>query len=120
VARYGKPKDRQTEDYKQRVKALNDQFRRSFSGGQVMMTAGVAALEPGLRAGVLEKVRAFEDFDDDNDPWGEHDFIGFEIDGQTFFGKIDYYAHDMKHHSDDPADAAKTVRVLTIMLAEEY
>ena len=48
-----------------------------------MMTAGVAALENPVRNAVVEKIKAFDAFDDDNDPWGEHDFVSVELDGQT-------------------------------------
>jgi hypothetical protein len=69
---------------------------------------------------VLAKVSSFNGFDDDNDPWGEHDFGSLEYEGQTFFWKIDYYDPALKWGSEDPADPHKTVRVLTVMLADEY
>jgi hypothetical protein len=103
-----------------KIRALNDAFRTSFRGGRVMMTAGVAALEAPVRNAVIEKIRAFDAFDDNNDPWGEHDFVSVEHDGQTFFAKIDYYDRKLEAHSEDAADPEKTCRVMTIMLAEEH
>jgi hypothetical protein len=38
----------------------------------------------------------------------------------TYFFKIDYYAPDMQSGSEDPTNAEKTLRVLTIMRADEY
>jgi hypothetical protein len=110
----------QTAEYRAKVRTLNDNFRRTFNGGVVMITAGVAALEDSSRLALLKKVRDFDAFDDGNDPWGEHDFVAVEHDGDTFFGKIDYYDLKRESHSEDPADGQKTCRVLTIMLAEEY
>jgi hypothetical protein len=58
------------------IRALNDAFRKSFWGGRVMMTAGVAALENPARNAVVEKIKVFDTFDDDNDPWGgEEPFV---------------------------------------------
>lgn len=104
----------------QRIRDLNDAFRRSFTGGKVMITAGVAAMTDELRAEVFGRVRTFDAFNADNDPRGEHDFGNFEIDGRKLFFKIDHYDEAMEFGSEDPADPTKTTRVLTIMLASEY
>jgi hypothetical protein len=102
------------------VRTLNDAFRRSFGGGKVMMTAGIAALPEATQATVLDEVRKFDAFTADNDPHGEHDFGSFAVDGRKIFWKIDYFDAAMEFGSEDPADASKTTRVLTVMLASEY
>jgi hypothetical protein len=104
----------------EKIRTLNDAFRRSFAGGKVMMTAGIAALPDAAQATVLDEVRTFDAFTADNDPHGEHDFGTFEVDGRKIFWKIDYYDAAMEFGSEDPADPSKTSRVLTIMLASEY
>ena len=103
----------------ERIRDLNDIFRKSFSR-DVVITQGVAALASDVRAMVIRKVVTFDAFTPDNDPHGEHDFGSFEVGGCKFFWKIDYYDPQLQYGSDDPADAMKTCRVLTIMLAEEY
>jgi hypothetical protein len=107
-------------DKSARIRQLNDAFRQTFVGGKVMMTAGVNALPDTVRAVVLTKVRTFDAFNGDNDPHGEHDFFSFDHEGTTYFAKLDYYDPDMCHGSDEPADALKTIRVLTVMRADEY
>jgi Protein of unknown function (DUF3768) len=84
------------------------------------MTAGVNALPLDTKARVLLAVQRFSEFSADNDPHREHDFGSFEVEGEKYFWKIDYYAPDMDGSSEDPADPAKTARVLTIMRADEY
>ena len=52
--------------------------------------------------------------------YGEHDFGSFTLHGHKLFWKSDYYDTVCEFGSEDPADPAKTTRVLTIMLADEY
>ena len=99
---------------------LNDNFRSTFIGGQVVMTQGVNELPLDIKARVLLAVQHYNDFDPDNDPHHEHDFGSFEVDGERYFFKLDYYSLDMETGSEDPADPEKTTRVLTIMRADEY
>ena len=68
----------------------------------------------------MAAVVSYDDFTEDNDPYGEHDFGAFELEGQKLFWKIDYYDLELRFGSDDPGDPDKTRRVLTILLAEEY
>ena len=102
------------------IRALNDALRTSLRGGRVMVTAGVQALGADAVATAIACMQAFTAFNEDNDPHGEHDFGSFEIIGEKFFFKIDYYDEQMEHGSEDPGDLAKTIRVLTLMLASEY
>ena len=63
-----------TESKTDRIRALNDAFRRTFVGGAVVITAGVEAMPADQRRSLLQKVRAFDVFTEDNDPHHEHDF----------------------------------------------
>src|SRR4029077_9057877 len=83
-----------------RIRALNDAFRRSFVGGTVVVTAGFESLPSDRRRSILAKIRAFDNFNEDNDPHGEHDF-GLIQDGDVrCFWKIDLYeGSDVKLYS---------------------
>lgn len=103
-----------------RMAALNDQLRTTFSGGQVVLTRGIAELPATDKAAVLQKVREFDDFHEGNDPWGERDFGSFEHNGVKIYWKIDYYDADIRYGSQDPCDPDLTTRVLTVLLSTEY
>jgi hypothetical protein len=103
-----------------RTRLLNDNFRSTFVGGRVVMTAGVDALPIDTKACVLLAVQSFSNFTKDNDPHGEHDFGSIKIEGETYFFKIDYYDLAMQFGSENSADPEQTTRVLTIMRADEY
>jgi len=67
------------------------------------------------------RVRSFAQFDQDNDPWQEHDFGAFIVDSENIFWKIDYYGLDMESGSPDPSSPSITRRVLTVgLLSSEY
>lgn len=104
----------------ERIAQLNDAFRQTLRGGQVFLTAGVSDLPAEEVASLLGKVRKFDAFSEDNDPWGEHDFGSFDHHGNKIYWKIDYYDKRLEWGSEDPADPDQTIRVLTVMLAEEY
>ena len=59
-----------------RIRDLNDAFRRTFAGGKVVMTAGVDALPDMVKAEALKQAGTFDQFNKDNDPHGDHDFAG--------------------------------------------
>ena len=99
----------------------NDLCRTAMGiAGKLFQTEGISALPAADQSAIREKVETFKDFSEDNDPHGERDFGAFEHNGQRIFWKIDYYARDLMHGSENPADPKQTVRVLTIMLADEY
>jgi hypothetical protein len=102
------------------IAELNDHLRRTFTGGKVLLTAAVAALEPSDQGEVLEKVRSFADFNPDNDPHLEHDFGVVSVEGERYFFKVDYYDLTMEFGSQDPSDPTVTTRVLTIGHMSDY
>jgi hypothetical protein len=103
-----------------RIRVLNDNFRSTFVGGRVMITAGVSALPADAQARLLVAVQSFSNFTNDNDPHGEHDFGSIELEGERYYFKLDYYDLDCRFGSEDPSDPEQTTRVLTIMRADEY
>jgi Protein of unknown function (DUF3768) len=103
-----------------RIRELNDQLRCKAIGGRIVITRGIEALgTDGVRQ-VLGTVAKFDDFSEENDPWGEHDCATLTVGGHRLIFKIDYFDRDLAYHSPDASDPAVTERVLTVMLAEEY
>ncbi len=103
-----------------KIAALNDALRRHGTGGRIMMTSGIQALGQAAVNEILANIRTFNAFNKDNDPYGEHDCALLTVSGKKVMYKIDYYDRDLQYASPDPSDAAKTCRVMTILLADEY
>ena len=103
-----------------RIRELNDAVRCKAIGGRVVITRGIQALGTAVVCQVLASVAAFDNFTEDNDPWGEHDCALLTVDDRRVLFKIDYYDLELQYHSPDASDPAVTRRVMTVMLAEEY
>ena len=106
----------------EQIRTLNDRLRQNLGTrvATAVVTTCVAALGDEAVARIVKTIAVYDDFCHDNDPYEEHDFGVFEVDGHKLFFKIDYYDPTITYHSDDPADPTITHRVITIMLAEEY
>ncbi|MFD1156816.1 DUF3768 domain-containing protein [Roseovarius aestuarii] len=105
----------------QRIRELNDRFRRGGLGnGSVMLTSGIQERGGVFVAAAVKAVRSFDNFSNQNDPWGEHDFGAVEVEDEKVFWKIDYFSPDLTAGSENPANEGVTHRVLTIMLSSEY
>ncbi len=92
------------------IKELNDNFRKSFLGGRVMITQKVQMLSAEAQRELFDCVKQFNDFTKENDPYGEHDFGSIKFQNDINF----------LYHSPDPSNTSITNRVLTIMHADEY
>lgn len=92
----------------------NDVFRKLGFG--ITVTNDVAAL-PDL-TGLMQAIRDYCDFTEDNDPYHEHDFGRLDWSGVKIFWKIDYYNGTLDAWEDPLLDKCK--RIMTVMLAEEY
>ena len=104
-----------------RIAELNDLCRKGVGTTlRLTKTQGIAALPIGQQMAILQKVVSFNSFEEEDDPYAERDFGAFTHNEERIFWKIDYYDPSMEYGSNDPGDPAKTVRVLTIMLASKY
>ena len=102
------------------IARLNDQLRKCGHGGQVVITQGVLSLAGYNPTELLKALADYDAFDLYNDPHGERDFGDLHVFETDLLWKIDYYDVKFEHGSPDPADAGRTIRVLTILLESEY
>ncbi len=96
----------------------NDLLRTTFMTGKVLLTHGVQNSVD--KEEIITAVREFNDFNDDNDPYKEHDCATFEVNKSKYIFKIDYYDKNYEYGIDPHEEPEKVHRVLTIMCASEY
>ena len=99
-----------------KIAELNDAARCNASN--YMTTQGIMSLDEQTISEIFVQVQNFNKFNQDNDPYGEHDFGAFTIDGDKVFWKIDYYDQGLNEWC-DPLDPHYR-RVVTVMLDEDY
>ena len=105
----------------------NNRFREQVLQGRpghhrILSTQGIQALGQVAVQEILYLVLSFkeEDFREEFEPHGDRDFISAIYKGMKVWAKIDTYDTTLEWMSPDPADDAVTVRVLTILLPEDY
>ena len=120
-----------------RIARLNDLARSAMGVAcKAVATVGFRSLPEADQSRVRELIETFDAFTEDNDPHGERDFgtiyqLGDgqwtterprvrEDERERVFWKLDYYDRDLRFASEDAADPARSRRVLTIMLSDEY
>lgn len=77
------------------IAELNDTARTTFIGCKLLLTSGVSELNQDQK--VFTLVREYNTFNEDNDPYGEHDFGRFELAGKILYWKFDYYDQNVEH-----------------------
>ena len=108
------------------IREQNDAFRAGLIQGgcplpgTVVVTAGLRARGREFETAAYLAVAKDTTFTEDNDPYGDHGFGTVEVMGEKLFWKIDLYDRALEYGSDDPADPARTHRVLTILFPSEY
>jgi hypothetical protein len=81
---------------------------------RLILTDEVASLAEEKLAQIFLAFRKFDEFDADNDPYLEHDFIAVSFEGENLFLKFEYFDSDLRFFQEDGT------RVLTIMFSHEY
>lgn len=97
----------------------NDRFRKTMisdSRHRTVLTASVA--ESQSRDKIIEAVRNFDEFTGGNDPHGEHDFGRVNVDGDSYYFKLDYY--DLNYEYGADPDEEEYALLLTIMHTSDY
>ncbi len=102
------------------IRKLNDLARTTGRGVEFMTTPKVYVMPFLDYVAIIGLMKAHDDFTEDNDPHGEHDFGSFYYRGRNYLWKFDYYDLNREFASPDPSDPKVTRRVLTLMDACEY
>ncbi|UXT53236.1 DUF3768 domain-containing protein (plasmid) [Agrobacterium tumefaciens] len=105
-----------------KIRELNDELRtKGYAlNGRIVAMGRLGQDHEAKQIRVVLGASEFNQWTEGDDPYGEHDFGKFEVDGDAFIFKIDYYDLDETHGSEHPEDQKTTIRVMTLMYADDY
>lgn len=102
----------------------NDYFRQqppeNGTFGKWVCTASIHAEGPDFVFACFRAVCAYDDFTEDNDPFGSHEMGFMEVRGKKVWWKIDFYNPTYEAGSENPSSLNDTRRVLTILFPSDY
>ena len=101
---------------------MNDNFRRTFIGGTIVVSPRFDELHAELKSDILWRIRNFDAFEPNEewDPENEHAYLALNYRGCNIVALIDYWSLDEPGaYSDDATNPAVTKRVLTVRFADE-
>ena len=106
-----------------RIAEQNDACRARRPGGgqgQWVCTRAVNDEGPDFVQACMAAVAEYDDFTEDNDPFGTHEMGFMEVRDQKVWWKIDLYDRAYENGSPEPTSLAETRRVLTILFPSDY
>ena len=113
------------------IAAQNDGFRKLAClgivpdepiPGRLHVTRSILDAGEGFVTEAVQAVGTFDTFEPENDPSGWHDFGAVTIRGERVFWKLDLYEadSDFRFGAETPENPETTMRVLTIMMAQDW
>ena len=106
-----------------RIAEQNDAFRKQQAGGgqgKWVWTQSVDAEGQDFVLTCIAAVTDYDDFTEENDPFGTHEMGFMEMAGKKVWWKIDLYDRAYESGSSHPSSLADTRRVLTILFPSDY
>lgn len=113
----------QDDDYEawaRAVRSLNDAFRISFTSTELYCSPGVIKLDHRDQSIILDRVRRYRGFAEDNDPDMTHKYGFIEYEDLQLVWEIIYLDNDGNHESTDPLSLNLTRRYMMVMLKNEW
>jgi Protein of unknown function (DUF3768) len=103
----------------QRERHLNDKLRWKMPHGSVRIRGGAKQLSNDQLVGIMQLIRAFNDFGPDSIMGERHNNGAVEFEGIKIVWKIEADQKRVDHQPNRIGDSAFTPRFLIIMLLEE-